>query len=70
MPKKAKEYAVYKGDTFICLGTARECAEFMEIKLDSFYFYISPSYKKRSANRKYELTGAITIIEIEDEVIA
>ena len=29
---KRKIYAIYKGDEFLCEGTARECAEFLGVK--------------------------------------
>lgn len=46
------EYAVYKGDTFICMGTAEECAEEMGILVKSFKFYLTPSYQNRINKRK------------------
>lgn len=27
-----KEYAIYKGDTLLCIGTAEECAEHLNVK--------------------------------------
>ncbi len=45
--RRLQEYAVYKGDIFICIGTAKECAEYMDIKEESFRFYLSPTYQLR-----------------------
>lgn len=45
--RKIQEYALYKGEEFLCMGTAREIAEEMGIKKTTVYFYLSPSYKKR-----------------------
>lgn len=49
---KAQEYAVYKGDDLIVMGTAKECAAHMGIKLASFQHLRTPSYKKRVAAGK------------------
>ena len=62
-----KEYVVYKGDTFICMGTEKECAEFMGVKDATFRFYSSQAYAKRIANRKHKSCGYITVIEVEDD---
>lgn len=48
----AKEFIVYKGETFICAGTAKECAEHMGVKRETIKFYARPVYKKRVAARK------------------
>ncbi len=42
-----KEYALYKGDDFIMIGTLREIAEYLGIKKTSASFYNSPAYKRR-----------------------
>ncbi|MFY0760213.1 hypothetical protein AB1K32_15185 [Metabacillus dongyingensis] len=59
------DLAVYKGDEFICLGTARECAEYMGIKVDSVRFYLSPVYKRRIEAR--DAKNAIIVIKIEED---
>lgn len=46
-PKPHREYAIYKGDEFIMIGTARECAERIGVKPDSIRFYSSPVYRRR-----------------------
>lgn len=40
-------YAVYKGEEFIFSGTSKECAQYLGIKVSSFYRLGSPAYKKR-----------------------
>ena len=42
-----KEYAVYKGDKFLFLGTIKECAKFFNVKVRTVYFWASPANKKR-----------------------
>ena len=39
------EYAVYKGDRFICIGTLKEIAEFLEVGYETVLTY--------KAKRKY-----------------
>lgn len=34
------EYAVYKNDRNVFAGNAKECAEFLGVKLESFYRYV------------------------------
>lgn len=48
----AKEYAVYKGDELICIGTAKECADILNIKPSSVKWLTTPTAKKRLAKRK------------------
>ena len=60
------KYAVFKGDEFITDGTAVECAEFMGVKLESFRFYMTPTYKRRIAKRK-NARNYITVIKLEEE---
>lgn len=52
-PKKnKKKFAIYKGDTFICSGTASECAEILGVKDETVRYYLTPTYKKRLRKRK------------------
>lgn len=59
-----REYAVYKGDEFVTLGTAKHCAEFMgwSVPKQTQYF-ASPTYRKRV---KGDGNGLV-VIKIEDE---
>jgi hypothetical protein len=52
MPRKLNIYAVYRGEKFVCEGTAKECADYMGILEDSFRWYLTPSYQKRIDKRK------------------
>ena len=51
-----KEYAVYKGDDLLAIGTVREIAKQLNVKERSVYFWSSPANHKRNetstANRK------------------
>lgn len=46
------EYALYKGDTFIDLGTAEELAEKHNFKLRTIYYMTEPSYRKRMRKKR------------------
>lgn len=41
------EYAVYRGDEFINLGTSKELAKELNIEMKSFYYLMSKQYRKR-----------------------
>ncbi len=47
MATMKKQYAVYKGDDLLAIGTAEEIAEKLGIKKETVYFYASPTHKKR-----------------------
>lgn len=45
--KERQEYAVYKGEEFICMGTAREVAEKLGIKPKTVQFLSTPANIRR-----------------------
>ena len=45
-----KEYAIYKGDILLCIGTAEECAEHLNVKPQTVLFYQYAGYQKRAKN--------------------
>ena len=44
------EYAVYKGESLLAVGTAEECAEEMGVTLGYIRWLATPSAKKRRKN--------------------
>lgn len=56
-----KNYAVYKGDRLIFVGTINECANVMSVKPNTIRWYTNPIAKERnkSGNR-------IEVIKVED----
>ena len=42
-----KEYAIYKGDDLICIGTSKECAEKLGVKVDTIHFYATKTHHNR-----------------------
>jgi hypothetical protein len=61
---KSKDYAVYKGDTLICFGSAKYCAEQLGVRPETIQFYTTPTYKNR---RKESIKDHLIVIKIEDD---
>jgi hypothetical protein len=47
-----KEYAVYKGEELLAIGTIEECAKMLNVKPKTVYFYTTNTYKRRLEMRK------------------
>lgn len=47
-----KIYAVYKGEEFLCEGTSKECAEKLNVKIDTIHYWNSKANKKRIASKR------------------
>ncbi|MFM0900601.1 hypothetical protein P7J55_10145 [Streptococcus suis] len=45
-----KEYALYKGDELLAIGTAKELADKFGVKVSTIHFYKSPAYIKRTSD--------------------
>lgn len=55
MGRKKQEYALYKGNEFIDLGTIPEIAKREGVKPKTIFYYKTPAYKKKfkdDTNRK------------------
>lgn len=61
-----KEYAIYKGDTFLFIGSAFECAKRMGVKPDFIKWLTTPTGKKRFESRK-DKSKALTAVKLEDD---
>lgn len=57
-------YAIYKGDTFLFIGTKKECAEYLNVKEKSITFYSSSTYRKRGLG---DDGNKIIVIKIEED---
>lgn len=55
------EYAAYKGDEFLCVGSLQEIAQYTNKTIDHIRWLKSPSAQKRN-----DKTNKILIIEIEE----
>jgi K+/H+ antiporter YhaU regulatory subunit KhtT len=63
---KAKEYAIYKGDELLVIGTAEECAKKLNVKKEYIYWLTKPTAQKRLAKRK-DPDKCMVGIRLDDE---
>lgn len=42
-----KIYAMYKGDKCLATGTLIQLSKALDIKIQTLYFYLSPTYRER-----------------------
>lgn len=63
LENKEKEYAFYKGDELLCIGTIAEIAEHQNANPETIKYYGYPSYKKRIVDP----TRSKILIEIDDK---
>lgn len=61
-PRGNHDYAVYKGDELIVVGTAEECAEFMGVTKAYIQALATPKRRKRSMEK-----GGTYAIKLEDD---
>ncbi|HEM5945305.1 TPA: hypothetical protein U2B00_001989 [Streptococcus suis] len=47
-----KEYALYKGDNLLAIGTAKELADKFGVKVSTIHFYKSLAYIKRTSDAR------------------
>jgi len=58
----AKTLAVYKGEELLTMGTAKECAEKLNVKVDTIYFYKTKTYQNRGSGKNRRIA-----IELEED---
>lgn len=56
-------YVVYKGDDVLCVGTARECAEALGVKVKTVCSYATPSWKRRVDGLESGRRGGFVVAE-------
>lgn len=47
---QAKEFALYKGDELIAMGTKREIAEQLGVSASTIGYYGTPAYARRTSD--------------------
>ena len=62
-----KEYALYKGDELLSIGTIQEIAKEQNIKEKTVKFYKTRAYEKRIQSRKNKNSKILIEIEREEE---
>ena len=50
-----KEYAVYKGEDLLSIGTLKEVADELNVKEKTILFYGTPTYEKRTTENARRL---------------
>ncbi|MBT2732096.1 hypothetical protein [Carnobacterium sp. ISL-102] len=58
-----KQYAVYKGEDLLTMGTAKECGEELHVDSKTIYFYASQTHKKRNKGNRM----VATLLEDDEE---
>lgn len=61
MRRSKTVYALYKGDTFIDLGTVSELAKVLNVSERTIKFYATKTYKER----RKESNNSIVVIKVE-----
>lgn len=58
--KRNSQYALYKGEKLVEIGTKRELAELLKVRVETIAFYTTPTHRKRSKN-------GYCVVKIEEE---
>ena len=61
------DYALYKGDTLLIIGTVEEISKELKIKEQTVTFYRSPAYKKRTTENKGRRLVKLDNDEMEEQ---
>ena len=59
-----KEYALYKGEDLLEIGTIEEIAAKQNVKYDTIRFYGTPIYKRRIGSRKQKGINAKILVKL------
>lgn len=56
------EYALYKGEELLLIGTIKEIAKSRGVKEDTIRYYGTPTYKNRG-----KTDNRLTLVKLEDD---
>ena len=56
-----KTFAVYKGEELLTSGTTKECAERLNVKVETVYYYKSRTYQNKGSGKNRRIA-----IELEE----
>ncbi|WP_029277515.1 hypothetical protein [Carnobacterium jeotgali] len=56
-----KTFAVYKGYEILAEGTAKQCAEKLNVKVETIWYYKSATYQKKGSGKNRRIA-----IELEE----
>lgn len=57
--RKCKEYALYKGEELLAIGTKKELAERFNVKEKTISFYMTPTKLKRNKGNNCRVVVAL-----------
>lgn len=57
-----KQYAVYKGEKLLAMGTAKECAAVLKVKVETIWYYKSATYRNLGNGKNRRI-----VIELGDD---
>lgn len=60
----ASEYALYKGDELLIIGTIEEIASRFKVKPATIKFYGSPAYQRRTGKKE---SGRRALVRLDDD---
>lgn len=63
---KEPDYAIYKGDDLIVIGSAKECAEEMNVTIEHIKWMTTPAGQKRIASRRNP-ENATAAVRLDDD---
>lgn len=61
------EYALYRGDEFLDIGTMKELSEKYDISVKTLRWYSTPCYKNKLKNKKNIKSYVVCRIEDEEQ---
>jgi len=59
MPRKMKEYALYKGDELLGVGNVHELAKLIGVSEKTIYWYSSPAARRRNTGGDAKIAEVI-----------
>lgn len=66
--RKKQDYALYKGNELLDMGTAEEIAARRGVKPETIYYYATSRYRKRRRNSKTGRFLSAVPLGVRDEV--
>ena len=58
--RRNSQYALYKGEKLVGIGTKKELAELLKVRVETITFYTTPTHRKRNKN-------GYCVVKIEEE---
>lgn len=65
---KKKEYALYKGENCLAIGSIKEIAKQMGVKENTIKFYMSPVYIKRRSKSKTDNYRTLVCLDDDEDI--